>query len=189
MWDLGYIIKSFLNHVMKKVCSLSVKTHICEATPVHYQIAMLAVRSKFRELETEILSLTCIFVYKKKISKYLNNRASTYSRIIHIQRQLELGKLLSGLPFFPERGWYCRKLKGKSSHCYIHRRAGSWGELSIPWKAWRRLRMTKQTFSQSPQYSDLCQNSSLRTDRIYIQQTRCEISPFTVSDVRHGYVI
>lgn len=86
---------------MNKVYSLSVKKHICGATPVHYQIAILAIKNKYRELDTEILSLTCIFVYKKKIFKYIENRTSTYSRIIQNQRQLELGKLLFGLSFFP----------------------------------------------------------------------------------------
>lgn len=63
---------------------MSVKTHICEATSVHYQIAMLAMKNKYRELENEILSLTCIYVYKKKIFKYMENRTSTYFRIVQI---------------------------------------------------------------------------------------------------------
>lgn len=50
---------------------MSVKTHICEATSVHYQIAMLAMKNKYRELENEILSLIAyMFIRRKSLNTW-----------------------------------------------------------------------------------------------------------------------
>lgn len=71
MWDLVHIIKKYLNHIINKILgySLSVMTHKCEASQDHYEIAMVARKNQYRELENQILSPTGIFVYKQKSSK------------------------------------------------------------------------------------------------------------------------
>lgn len=133
IWDLVYITKNYLNHIMNKILdySLSVMTQKCEASQDHYEIAMVAMKNQYKELENEIVSLTGIFVYKQKTSKYVENRMSTYSRIIRIRRELELGKLISGLPFFSARHCYCRKPRVKSSCFSLHNRTGGRGEVCI----------------------------------------------------------